>query len=169
MKKLLLVFALILISSATLFGQQGIKSITANFDFNWNEYLLPNCSFLIYQGTNESYFIDSLGSRIPNHSYISIKTGGKHHFIVQNKSGFHILDTSLSFVTQKAYDNIKLNFGSEIELTLNDKTTYFTWDYEENTYTFTDIQEPTPPWETPKKRVYDLELGKITDSRFKAK
>lgn len=169
MKKSRLLFVVTLMCSAPLFAQQNVERLTANFEFNWNEYLLPNCSFLIYHGNDESYFIDSLGMRIPNHSYLDIKTGGKHHFIVQDESGFHILDTNLTFVTKKAYDTIELNFGSEIELTLEEKTSYYSWQYETKSYVFTDEGELTPPWENPKKRAYNLKLGRVNDSKFKAK
>lgn len=169
MKNYLLVFAVTLIGSTSLFSQQNVEKITANFEFNWNEYLLPECSLLIYHGNDESYFIDSLGERIPDQTYLNIKTGGKHHFIVQDESGFHILDTTLSRVTKKAYDNIELNFGSELELTSDEVTSYYNWIYDTKSYEFTDEGELIPPWANPKKRVYNLKLGEITDSKFKAK
>ncbi|PHR35362.1 MAG: hypothetical protein COA38_02460 [Fluviicola sp.] len=169
MKNYLLLFAVTLICSAPLFAQQDVEKVAANFKFNWNEYLLPECSFLIYHGSDESYFIDSLGERVPNHSYLDIKTGGKHHFIVQDKSGFHILDTNLTFVTKKAYDNIELNFGLEIELSSKEITSYYTWLSETKSYGFTDISQPPPPWAMAQKREYNLELGKVNDARFKAK
>ncbi len=169
MKNSLLLFVVTFICSTTVFAQQDIEKITANFEFNWNEYLLPDCSFLIYHGKDGAHFIDSSGNYISDQVYLNIKTGGKHHFIVQDESGFHILDTSLTRITQKAYDDIALNFGSEIELTLKGKTTYYSWQNELKSYGFTDIPELTPPWAKPEKRIYNLKLGEVNDSRFKAK
>lgn len=156
-------------SSTPLFAQQDVEKITANFAFNWNEYELPECSFLIYHGNNEAYFIDSLGQRVSNHSYLDIKTGGRHHFIVQDESGFHLLDTSLTRVTQKPYDNIHLNYGFELELTSSEKTSYYYWDYESKSYVFTDISGPPPPMQGERKREYNLNLGDKIASKFKAK
>ena len=169
MKNSLLLFAVTLICFTPLFAQQDVEKLTANFEFNWNEYLLPECSFLIYHGSDEANFIDSLGKRVPEHSYLDIKTGGKHHFIVQDASGFHILDTALKRVTKKAYDNIELNFGFEIELTSNEETSYYSWNPEIKSYEFTDEGQPVPPGAYPYKREYNLKLGKVNDSRFKAK
>lgn len=169
MTKLPLVLALILVCSAPLFAQQDSKKITANFQYNWNEYLLPESSFLIYHGSDESYFLDSRGKRVPNHSYLDIKTGGKQHFIIQDSDGFHILDTNLVRVTETAYDNIELNFGSELELTLKENTSYYAWSYESKSYKFTDIGAPPAPWSAPSKRTYGLKLGEVNDSRFRAK
>lgn len=169
MKKSLLLFVIIFTCSASTFSQQDIEKITKNFEFNWNEYLLPECSFLIYHGKDGSYFLDSSLNRVPDHSYLDIKTGGKSHFIVQGEDGFHILNTKLERVTKKAYDNIKLNFGSEIELMSGSKKSFYTWNYETKAYAFTDAQEPTPPLAVPPKRTFETKLGKVSDSRFKAK
>jgi hypothetical protein len=169
MKKILLVFALFLVGSATVFAQQDIKKIAENFKFTWNEHRLPNSSFLIYHGKEESYFLDSTLNRVPDHSYLDIKTGGKDHFIVQDEEGFHVLNTELERVTEKAYDKIDLNFGSEIVLTSGERVSFYAWDYEKKNYSFTDTKEPTPPWQMAPERTYNSKLGEVADSRFKAK
>lgn len=169
MKKPLLVFALILTSSAPLFAQENTEKIAANFKFNWNDHLLPNCSFLIYHGKGESYFLDSSKNRVPNHSYLDIKTGGKDHFIVQSEEGYHLLNTKLEKVTENAYDNIVLYFGSEIRLTRGDKLIYYVWNSEKNTYVFLDELEPKPAWAVGPEQEKRSKLGKVNDSRFRAK
>lgn len=169
MKNSLLLFVVVFLNAACSFSQNAIEKTAKNFQFNWNEYLLPKSSFFIYHGKRESYFIDSKGNRVIGHTYLDIKTGGKHHFIVQNDEGFHILDTSLTRVTEKAFDKIQLNHGWEVELTFGDKTSFYSWSYESKSYEFTDIQEPTPPWATSPKRTYNLKLGEVNDSRFKSK
>lgn len=169
MKKILLGFALIFASTAPLIAQQDAQKIAANFKFTWNDHLLPNSSFLVYHGKDESYFLDSTRSRVPDHSYLDIKTGGKSHFIVKDENGFHLLNTDLERVTKKAYDDIKLNFGSELKLTLGENVRFYSYEHEKEGYVFTDTQRPTPPWSIPVERTLKSELGKVKDSRFKSK
>ncbi|MDG1330937.1 MAG: hypothetical protein P8P74_01300 [Crocinitomicaceae bacterium] len=169
MKKILLVFVLILFNSAPNFAQEDLKKITANFAFNWNDHLLPNSPFLVYHGKDESYFIDSSRSRVPDHSYTDIKTGGNSHFIVQDGEGFHILNSQLERVTKKAYDNIELSQQSELKLTSGEQVTFYTWDYDKQAYDFTDIQQPTPPWAASPERTSNSKLGSVNDSRFRSK
>ena len=152
-----------------LFAQQDVEKLTANFEFNWKGYLLPESPFLIYHGTDETYFIDSLGKRVRDHSYLDIKTGGTNHFIVQDAAGFHILDISLTKITQKGYDNIVLKYGRVLELSSNEQTTYYSWQNETNSYEFTDVSVTYEPSLVTTKGSEKLELGKVNDSRFKAK
>lgn len=169
MKKSLLLFVVSFFCSTPLFGQQDVEKRAANFEFTWTDHLLPNCSFLIFQGKDEAYFIDSLGNRVPNHTYLSIETGGNDHFIVKSKSGFHLLDTKLTFVTDKNYDTIQLYSRSEIKLTLKGVHSYYTWDNESKGYKFTQNPPQIRPQGVFQKDAVNLELGKVNDPRFKAK
>lgn len=169
MKKLLLLFAVTISCSASILAQQNSENSASNFQFNWTEYLLPDCSFLIHQGENECYFIDSLGNPVPKHTYLSITTGGKDHFIVQDRSGFHLLDTKLERVTDKPYDSIKRTNSTELELSSEDNTIYYSWNSKKKSYAFTDISGPPDQSLAASVIISNLKLGDVTDSRFKAK
>ncbi|NVK65455.1 MAG: hypothetical protein HWE22_12765 [Flavobacteriales bacterium] len=169
MQKTLLLFAVSLLTSPATLAQSDLDKKANKFQYYWSEHQLPESSYMPYHGTTESYFIDSINNRIPNHSYKDIKTGGKHHFIVQSDKGFHLLDTKLKLVTDKAYDLIELNHGSELELTSEGKKSYYVWDSDTKTYAYTNEVAPPTPWAVPPKRTYDMELGKVSDNRFKSK
>jgi len=169
MKHLLLSFALIVVSSTSILAQQDVQKFATNFSYAWSNYLLPNSPFLIYHGKEECYFIDSLGDRVPNHAYSDIKTGGASHFIVQDDKGFHILNAQLERVTNKPFDNIKLIYRSQLELTAGERTLYYTYSYKKGEYEFTDIEEPIPPRLMSANNASDTQLGKVNDARFKAK
>lgn len=169
MKKTLLLFAVSLLTSQALNAQNDLERTAKNFHNFWSEHQLPNSPYFPYHGAVDSYFIDSLNNRIPKHSYIDIKTGGRNHFIVQNNEGYHLLDANLKRVTEKAYDLIELNYGMDLELTSNGEKSHFTWNEETNSYGISDEAWPTPPNGPSFVRNYNLELGKVTDSRFKSK
>ncbi|MFK7783823.1 MAG: hypothetical protein AB8B56_01840 [Crocinitomicaceae bacterium] len=169
MKKILLSFALIFVSFTSLFAQQDTQKIAANFKFTWNDHLLPNSSFLVYHGKNESYFLDSTGNRVPEHSYLDIKTGGFSHFIVQTKEGYHVLDTQLGLVTKKAYDEIKLITRYDLKLSKDETVQYLIWSSDKEEYVFSDALTDRPPMIPPKIEEISTKLGKVQDSRFKSK
>lgn len=169
MRTSLLLIAVTLTCSAPSHGQTDLERITATFDSYWTDHILPDCTYRIFHGKEAVYFIDSLNEPIPKHSYIDIKAGGTSHFIVQDKTGFHILDTQLNRITKKPYELIELLAGTSIQLRSGERTTYYSWNYETQSYGFSDQMNPLPPMATGITPRHKLELGKIEDQRFKAK
>ena len=167
MKKTLLLFAVALLSSPAYFAHGDLERKAKNFDYQWNEYLLPDCSFYPYHGANESYFIDALNNRVAKHSYMDIKTGGQHHYIVQTKEGYHLLDTNLKLVTNKAYDGIELKTGREIELTLGNEKSYYVWNPTTKSYGFTNEKPLSLDRSVTPPAASVMLLGQVTDNRFK--